>query len=115
MRLAAYLGSDKPLEEFAASKTHREYRTWTRHLEEELNCPSRADYYMMQAALEARYAFRERPAKVDLNGFKIPFKTRGYRPQKDPRSMEEITAHSKAVWRVRAKMTKPKKKLSRYG
>lgn len=114
MRLAAYVGNSDPILEFAASKTHREYRTWMRHLEEELNQPSRSDFYLMQIAAEARYAFRERPASLALNKFRIPFKTRGHHAEPDKRSIEEITAHSKAAWKLRTRMIRPKKKSSRY-
>lgn len=58
-------------------RTHREYRTWLRFLQDEQNVPSRSDWYLMQLT-DAVFSlpslvWGKRPKKISLRWFRIWF------------------------------------------
>ena len=77
--------------------SHREYRTRMAYLEDQLNEPDRSDYYLMQIAGHVAHVMSKKRWKLD--DFKVRFKTQR---SKSGRTVEEITASSKAVWALRA-------------
>ena len=80
-----------PLRECLKKTTNREYRTWMQWLTDDMNRPSRSDYYAMQIAAVM--------GGGDVNKLRIPFEP--VIPTKGTRggiSKEHATAYAKAKW-----------------
>lgn len=64
--------------------THRQFEAWRRWRREDLNRPSRTDFYLMQIACEVRTVLRSLAGggrHLDLNEFRLRFG----RPSRAPR------------------------------
>lgn len=75
--------------------SHREFRTWIAWRKDQLNNPSRSDYYLMRIAGEIHYVMSKK--NWSIKNFKIPFQT-------GPPTRTEInqqTQTSKSNWRQR--------------
>lgn len=72
--------------------TYREYLIWMEYLNQELNNPSRTDYYLMQVAQAITSLFKKDKRGITLDKFVLTFK-----PQR-PKSKEQLAAESKASW-----------------
>jgi hypothetical protein len=77
------------------SMTQREYEARMAWLDEELNNPSRTDWYLMQIAAEVRKSVVKDPSSVKLPSMKL--KSSSPEPAK-PITREEATARSKSRW-----------------
>lgn len=56
--------------------THRQFVVWQMWLNEQLNIPTRDNYYQMQIACEQRRTFSKNPASIKMEGFKLTFTQR---------------------------------------
>lgn len=73
LRLAERLG--KTLREVLSSVSYREYQIWMEYFQEELNTPSRSDYYLMQICREiyTRDMKRCDANKISPEDFRLTF------------------------------------------
>ena len=62
-----------------------EYLLYQEHFRQEWNNPSRSDYYAMQTAQVVAQKFADKPEKILLQSFKIPFSFE----KQTPESIEE--------------------------
>lgn len=91
-----------PLLEFMGRFTHREFRTWVAWKKDQLNNPSRSDYYLMRIAGEIHHVMSKKAWNVKR--FMIKFKI-------GPSSRSEIeqeTQKSKSLWNKRLGLSKDK-------
>lgn len=54
--------------------THRQFVLWNLWLDEQLNIPTRDNYYQMQVACETRRMFSKNPQGIKIDHFKLKFK-----------------------------------------
>lgn len=73
--------------------THREYRTWVAHLDQEWNEPDRTDHYLMKIAAEVARKFAKHPEQITPDTMRLRF---GAAPK--PITPEEAVEQSKRVW-----------------
>ena len=82
--------------------THREFRTWVAWNRDQLNNPSRSDYYLMQIAGYVAHVMSGK--RWSLKDFVVKFKTDRL-PQI---TREEQTKMAKSVWSARLGRNKRK-------
>jgi hypothetical protein len=75
--------------------THRQYVAWSEFLADEMEVPSRSDYYAMSIVAEIRSLFNK---NVRLEHCRLRFRRKGERPKV---SKETAAAWSKAAWGAR--------------
>ena len=80
---------------------HREFRTWVAWRRDQLNNPSRSDYYMMQIAGYVAHVMSKK--RWSIKDFVIKFGERGTSRHL---STEQRTEQSKSVWRARLEKDK---------
>ena len=61
------------LAECRAKVTNREYLTWQAWFSDEMNRPSRSDYYLMQIACEVARVLAKDPRKIQQKHFLLEF------------------------------------------
>lgn len=79
--------------------TSREFVKWCRILNNEMNTPSRTDYYIAQVAYEVRRSFVKDPNKVEMKEFIIKFEE--IVAKEEPLTeevLEQRIIRSKAAW-----------------
>lgn len=81
--------------------TRRQFRAWREWTAEDLNEPSKADYYAMQIAAEVRRVLSKKPGGIKLADFKLVFKPKKPKPP-TPQETETAVKLSKAIWMVRS-------------
>lgn len=79
---------------------------WIRYFQEEMNHPSRADYYSMRIAERIVQTNSKNPRNVSLEDQKVEFIFEG--EKKKTLTLEEADAISKSNWRTRLGVTKPR-------
>jgi len=81
--------------------THRQFEAWQRWLVEQLNRPSRSDFYAMQVAYEARNILRSLGGggrALSMEDFRLQFNTGGHtRRHSSPAEMKSIILGSLGV------------------
>ena len=70
--------------------TRRQFKAWKAWLDKQWNEPSRADYYAMQAALEARES-QQRRKSGNVSSMRIRFKEAKLLPKADPMAAVEAS------------------------
>lgn len=79
--------------------TSTQFVRWCDYLEQDLNRPSRGDYYLAQIAMEIRRGYVKTPANVKLEHFLLEFsKKEGPKKPRTEEEREQWAAASKARW-----------------
>lgn len=91
------------LKQVIKSHTHRQLKEQVAWLDDQLNVPSRSDFYMMQVADEVHYVLGKRPKKAKVSDFFIDVAEFFGIKQKKKKKLTEsesrdALAKEKAMW-----------------
>lgn len=87
------------------SLTHRQFLMWQDYLTNQLNVPSKDNYYQMQIATEIRRGNVKKPDAVKLSQFKIVFSTNDDEKELSAQELKRQSEETKRV--IMSFMTMP--------
>lgn len=95
-------------DDYLRRTSHRQHLTWLCFLRDELDRPSRSDYYAMQTALVVMMTQAKDCPVRSVNELKIPFEAVGDEDDRppDPEEIAHAAAISRGRWCAAVGMTK---------
>lgn len=78
--------------------TSREFNEWQQYFKQELEIPTRQEWYLAQVAAECRRFVSKRPGSITIKQFILNLAPKGKRPPAVEAEVQERTTKSKAFW-----------------